>query len=113
MEVTFFVLKVVVSGLLVAALSWLAGRNPSLAGFLVALPVISLLAIGFSYYQYRDMEKISRFAGSILVSLPLSTLFFVPFLLNRWLKWAFFPTLLAGFALLYVGYLIHARIFRA
>ena len=113
MESWFFVAKIALSGLIIAGISWLAGKNPSLAGFLIALPILSLLAIGFSYFQYRDMGKISEFATSILVSLPISTLFFVPFLLNRWTKWSFLPTLLAGLGLLAIGYLIHSRIFRS
>ena len=113
MESWFFVAKIVLSGLIIAGISWLAGKNPSLAGFLIALPILSVLAIGFSYFQYRDMGKINEFATSILVSLPISTLFFVPFLLNRWTKWSFSPTLLAGLGLLAIGYLIHSRIFRS
>ena len=109
----FFIAKIVISGLIIAGVSWFAGKNPSLAGFLIALPILSLLTIAFSYIQYRDMGKINEFAVSILVSLPLSVLFFVPFLLNRWLKWGFLPTLMAGLGLLYAGYLIHGRIFRA
>ena len=113
MESWFFVAKIVLSGLIIVGISWLAGKNPPLAGFLIALPILSLLAIGFSCFQYRDMGKINEFATSILVSLPISTLFFVPFLLNRWTKWSFSPTLLAGLGLLAIGYLIHSRIFRS
>ena len=112
MDFSFVVLKVLLSALIIAGISWYAGKNPPLAGFLIALPIISVLAISFSYFQYRDMEKINQFASSILVSIPLSLLFFVPFILNRWLKWSFLPTILLGFVLLFVGYLIHSRIFK-
>ncbi len=112
MEFSFVVLKILLSASIIAGISWYAGKNPSLAGFLIALPVISILAISFSYFQYRDMEKINQFANSIVVSIPLSLLFFLPFILNRWLRWSFFPILLSGFILLFVGYLIHSRIFK-
>ena len=112
MEFSFVVLKILLSASIIAGISWYAGKNPSLAGFLIALPIVSVLAISFSYFQYRDMEKINQFAGSIVVSIPLSLLFFVPFILNRWLKWSFFPIILSGFILLFVGYLIHSRIFK-
>jgi len=112
MEFSFFVLKILLSASIIAGISWYAGKNPSLAGFLIALPIISVLAISFSYFQYRDMEKINQFASSIVVSIPLSLLFFVPFILNRWFKWSFFPVLFSGFALLFVGYMIHSRIFK-
>ena len=112
MDVSFFILKIFISASIIAAISWFAGKNPSLAGFLIALPIISVLAISFSYFQYRDMEKINQFCSSIVVSIPLSLLFFVPFILNRWLKWSFFPVILSGFILLFVGYMIHSRIFK-
>jgi len=112
MEFSFVVLKILLSASIIAGISWYAGKNPSLAGFLIALPILSVLAISFSYFQYRDMEKINQFASSIVVSIPLSLLFFVPFILNRWLKWGFFPIVFLGFILLFVGYLIHSRIFK-
>jgi hypothetical protein len=112
MEFSFVALKILLSASIIAGISWYAGKNPSLAGFLIALPVISILAISFSYFQYRDMEKINQFASSIVVSIPLSLLFFLPFILNRWLKWSFIPILLLGIILLFVGYLIHSRIFK-
>jgi len=112
MEFSFVVFKILLSASIIAGISWYAGKNPPLAGFLIALPIISILAISFSYFQYRDIEKINQFASSILVSIPLSLLFFVPFILNRWLKWSFFPVILSGFILLFVGYLIHSRIFK-
>jgi hypothetical protein len=112
MELSFVVLKILLSASIIAGISWYAGKNPPLAGFLIALPIVSILAILFSYFQYRDMEKINQFASSIVVSIPLSLLFFVPFILNRWLKWSFYPTLLLGIALILVGYLIHTRIFK-
>ena len=112
MEFSFVVFKILLSASIIAGISWYAGKNPPLAGFLIALPIISILSISFSYFQYRDIEKINQFASSILVSIPLSLLFFVPFILNRWLKWSFFPVIVSGFILLFVGYLIHSRIFK-
>lgn len=72
--------------MLIACASWLAGRKPVLAGFIIALPLTSMIAILFSYAEYRDMDKINAFARSIFVVVPLSLTFFVPFLLNKWLK---------------------------
>ena len=99
MEFSFVVLKILLSASIIAGISWYTGKNPPLAGFLIAFPIVSVLAISFSYFQYRDMEKINQFASSIVVSIPLSLLFFVPFILNRWMKWAFIPPILLGLAL--------------
>lgn len=108
-----FVLKAVLSGMIIAFTSWLAGRKSILAGFVIALPLMSILAIVFSYWQYRDMEKVNQFAVSIFAAVPLSLLFFVPFFLNRWLKMNFFMTVGSGLMLLMVAYFIHTWLFQA
>ena len=50
----FFLFKVIAGGLIIAFSSWLAGQNPKLAGFIIALPLVSLIAILFSYYEHND-----------------------------------------------------------
>lgn len=107
-----FLLKVLISAILIAFVSWLAGRQTILAGFMIALPVVSMLAILFSYIEYRDMEKINQFAVSILVAVPLSLTFFIPFLLNKWLKMSFLPTYFLGIAFLTLTYFIHQLVFK-
>ncbi len=61
----FFIFKVVAAGLIVAFSSWLAGQNPKLAGFIIALPLVSLIAILFSYYEHNDTEKTVMFTKSV------------------------------------------------
>ena len=109
----FFVLKVIVSALMITGASWLSGKKPFLAGFLIALPLMSVLAILFSYVEYRDMNKVNQFAASIFAAVPLSLCFFVPFLLNRWLKMNFAMTFGAGLLFLIASYFVHTWIFQA
>ncbi|HLD56083.1 MAG TPA: DUF3147 family protein [Candidatus Omnitrophota bacterium] len=108
----FFLTKIIISGVVIAFASWLAGRQSILAGFVVALPLVSMLAILFSYLEYRDMDKINQFAVSIFAAVPLSLLFFVPFLLNKWFKMNFVLTYLSAIGLLAAAYLIHQLIFK-
>jgi len=108
----FFALKIIISGMIIAFASWLAGRRPVLAGFIISLPLLSMLALVFSYAEYHDMEKINRFAVSILIAVPLSLVFFIPFLLNKWLKLNFGTTFILAIFLLVAAYSIHALIFK-
>ena len=108
-----FLTKAVISAVLIALASWLAGKKPVLAGFIIALPITSMLAIFFSYWQYRDMTKINQFAESILVAVPLSLTFFVPFLLNKWLKMGFATTYALAISCLVVAYFLHQLIFKS
>ena len=107
-----FWVKALVSGLIIAFAAWLAGKKPVLAGFIIALPLMSILSILFSYRQYRDMEKINQFASSIFVAAPLSLCFFIPFLLNKWLKMGFAMTYGFAIASLVLVYLVHGLIFK-
>ena len=108
----FFLLKVLLSGVIIALASWLAAKKPILAGFIVALPLISALSILFSYWQSRDMEKINRFASSIFVAIPLSLAFFVPFLLNRWLKMNFAVTFILALLCVTLSYYVACTRFK-
>ncbi len=90
--------------MLIAYASWLAGKKPVLAGFIIALPLTSILGILFAYAEHRDMAKINQFASSIFVAVPLSLTFFVPFLLNRWLKLGFALTFILALACLAAAY---------
>ena len=107
-----FAIKTIMSGIVIAFASWLAGKKPVLAGFIVALPLVSILSIVWSYLEYRDMDKINQFAISILVAVPLSLFFFVPFVLNKWLKMNFPLTLALGMGCLALAYFLHSLLFR-
>ena len=109
----WIIFKTLFSGAIISFASWLSGRKPILAGFIIALPMMSMLSILFSYLQYRDMEKINQFATSIIVSVPLSLTFFIPFVLNRWLKWGFAPIYILALGCLAAAYGIQSLIFKS
>lgn len=102
-----FALKLCISASLIAFASWLSGKKPELAGFIMALPLATLLVLPFSYLEYQDAAKTVRFAQSIVVAVPLSLLFFVPFLLAQKLMWHFWALYGAGLLLLVIGYFAH------
>ena len=91
-----FWIKILISSFIIAGASHLAGRKPMLAGFIVALPLTSLLSLTWAYIEHRDMQKVNDFAVSILVAVPLSLAFFIPFCMNRWLKMNFVLSLVLG-----------------
>ena len=103
----FFVVKILIAGFIIALASWLSAKKTVLAGFIVALPLVSILSILFAYIEHRNMAKINEFALSIVVAVPLSMAFFVPFLLNKWLKLNFHESFLSGIVLLAVAYYLH------
>lgn len=102
-EVLWFGTKLLISALVIAGASTLSTRQPVLAGYITALPLISILALSFAYLQNGSGEATSRYAVSILAAIPASLLFFVPFLFYTRLKGSWWWYLAAGIALLYLG----------
>ncbi|HEY9854166.1 MAG TPA: hypothetical protein V6D05_00425 [Stenomitos sp.] len=102
-DVLWFGIKVLCSALIIAGASGLSTRSPLLAGYITALPLMSILALSFAYLQNGNGEAASRYAVSVLAAIPASLLFFVPFLFYSRLKGSWWLYLAAGIALLYVG----------
>ena len=106
----FFLLKVIGAGIIIAFSSWLAGQSPKLAGFIISLPLVSLIAILFSYYEHNDTEKTIMFTKSIFIAVPASYLFFLPFFFAKSLNMNFAIIYASGLLLLVAGYFIHKYI---
>ena len=103
--------KLLISASVITGTSWLMGKSPKLAGFLLALPISTLIALAFGQLEFSDTQKSVEFAKSVFLSVPLSLLFFVPFLFADRLNWGFWGLYASGVALLGVGYLIHTAVF--
>ncbi|NNE16992.1 MAG: hypothetical protein HKN10_00820 [Myxococcales bacterium] len=105
------VLNTLLSALVIGAAAWLSRRYPTGAGFLIALPLATMLVLPLAYLQHRDPGSAFQMARSILVALPITVLFFVPFLLRD--RFTFWGAYAVGCALLPIGYLLHRAIMRA
>lgn len=90
--------------------SWLSGKKPELAGFIMALPIATLLVLPFSYAEYQDQAASVKFAQSIFFAVPLSLFFFVLFLFAKQLGWGFPMPYGSGVVLLIAAYFIHRAI---
>lgn len=84
-----FWFKLLLSSVVISASSSLAGRRPDLAGWLIALPISSMLALAFTHLEFQDTARSAAFARSILVGVPLSLTFFVPFVFSDKLRLSF------------------------
>jgi hypothetical protein len=99
-------LKLAIAASVITGSSWLVGKNPKLAGWIIALPISSMISLLFAQAEHRDTGKSVEFAKSILVSVPLSLLFFVPFVFAEKLKLGFGGLYGSGVVLLTLGYFI-------
>lgn len=104
--------KVFVAAVLISFVSWLSGKQISLAGFLTALPVTTLLALAFSQVEWGNSDQSIEYAKSVFIAVPLSLLFFAPFFLAKKFQFNFWTCYLLGIALLFVGYLVHNNLLK-
>jgi hypothetical protein len=105
------VLNTLLSALVIGVAAWLSRRYPVTAGFVIALPLATLLVLPLAYLQHRDADSAFQMARSILVALPITILFFIPFLMRE--RFSFWGAYALGCALLPVGYFAHRAIMRA
>jgi hypothetical protein len=106
------VLKVFVAAAIISFSSWLSNKKPELAGLILALPLMTLLALPFSYAEYKDAETSIKFAKSIFLGIPVSLLFFIPFLFADKLHLPFWALYAIGIGLLVAGYFLHQFLIR-
>lgn len=95
----YFILKAVLSGIIVAAVSVIAKRYPGYGGLLASLPLISVLGMIWLWRDTHDPARLAAHAEAtfwfVLPSLPMFLL--IPLMLRRGMP--FVATLVAGCAL--------------
>ena len=105
-------MNVLISALLISFASWLSGRFPTAAGFVVAMPVTTMIVLPLSQLQHGSTENTVVFAKSILLAIPITILFFVPFLVAGRLSLSFWHAYALGCLLLPCGYFLHRLVAR-
>ncbi len=70
-----YVLKILVSALVITGASELARRSTGLAALLLALPIVSLLTFTWVWLEHRDVQQIARLSFEtlwyVMPTLPL------------------------------------------
>ena len=104
----YFIVKCVLSGIIIAAVSEIAKRSPALGALIVSLPLVSLLGILWLWRDTGDIERIANHAEStfwyVLPSLPMFLAF--PAMLRAGV--GFWPSMAASCVLTMVLYFITA-----
>lgn len=73
-----FILKALLSGLLVAAISTVAKRYPGWGGLIASLPLVSVLSMLWLYGETRDPERVASLSmGAFWFFLPSIPMFLV------------------------------------
>jgi len=101
----YFVLKAGISGVIIAAVSTIAKRNPGFGALVASLPLISVLGMIWLWRERPDAANMADHANAtfwyVLPSLPMFLL--IPALLRQ--GWSFWAALVAGCVLTVILYL--------
>ncbi len=102
-----FVKNFMLSATIISLVLSLSKTNPIMGGFLLSLPVSTLIALAFSKIQGQRVENTFLLAKSIFISVPLTLTFFLPFLFADKLKLSFWTSYSIGIVFLAISYLAH------
>jgi hypothetical protein len=101
----YFIIKALLSGLIIAAVSEIARRSPGFGALVASLPLVSILGMMWLWRDTHDPARLAAHAEAtfwfVLPSLPMFLV--IPALLRRGTP--FWPTLLGGCALTVALYL--------
>jgi hypothetical protein len=74
-----YIVKILITVAVVISASEIAKRFPALGAMVVALPITSIIAMSFLYYDTKDSTKLSEFSRSIPPVVIPSIAFFYAF----------------------------------
>jgi hypothetical protein len=94
----YLIIKALLSGAIVAAVSEIARRFPGWGGLLASLPLVSLLAMIWLFVDTRDAAKVADLSAStfwfILPSMPMFLI--IPWLIRS--GWGWLPSMAMAIA---------------
>ncbi len=90
---TYAIIKVVITSLLIVAISELSKRSTLMGALLASLPFTSILAMFWLYHDTQEIEKVANLASSVFWLVIPSLVFFIslPVLLKK--GFGFYPSM--------------------
>lgn len=104
---TEIITNVALTSTLLSVVLWISKSNPVLGGFIISLPISTLIVLAFSRIQNGETENTFILAKSIFIAVPATLTFFIPFLVADRLKLSFWASYASGFGLLAFSFFIH------
>jgi hypothetical protein len=91
-----FLLRIVISAIVIAMVAEIARRSPRMGALLLTLPVISILAFTAAWMKDHDLPAISKLSRETLVLVPLGVPFFLPLAFAERLGLGFWQSMMGG-----------------
>lgn len=91
-----YLFKLALSLAVILASAEAAKRSLTLGALIVALPLVSILSMTWLYWDTQDAAKVSAYAREIFYLVPISLLFFLPFLFEPRSHWSYWLNFVLG-----------------
>jgi len=72
-----FIVKTIVSALIIASVSTISKKAPLFGAIIISLPLTSILALIWLYVDTKDSSKLLQLSNSITIMLIPSVIFFI------------------------------------
>src|SRR5262245_59462832 len=102
-QTTFFLVKVILSGAVIAAVSELAKTFPKGAALLTAMPLMTFLSLIWIYVENKDLALLEKYTWDVMIWVIPSFLFFIAAFLLFKFRMPFVVTLALSTAILGIG----------
>jgi hypothetical protein len=102
-----YLIKIGITALLVISAAEFAKRFTSLGAVLISLPIASIIAMSFLYYDTRNTAKVAEFARSIPLAIIPSIAFFYTFSFLAERNLGFVMSMVLSIGLMLCGYSLY------
>lgn len=109
----YIIFKIIITALIVVAISEISKRSTILASLLASIPLISVLAISWIYFETKDITNIVNLSKNIMLLIPPSLIFFIvlPITINMNINFIYSMLIsISSTAIVYVIYIYLLKI---
>jgi hypothetical protein len=100
---TFFVIKIIISAVVIAFVSEIAKKYTSVGGLIAAMPITTLLTMFWLYFEKKDSLLISNFLYAVIQGVFITFLFFIPCIILLKKGYNFYLSVFISLSILAMG----------
>lgn len=91
-----FLLRIIISALIIAAVSQIAGKMPKIGALILSLPIVTIIAIIFTYLKDENLNSIAILSREMFILVPIGLILFIPLAFSDQWNLNFWSALIVG-----------------
>lgn len=106
----FIVVKIFITAFIITAITEISKKSVTIGGLVAAMPILTILALLWFYYEKKDNMFMAGFTKSVLAGFPMTIMFFLPTIYLFKKGYNFWLVLFVGILFLAIGAYIQQKI---